>query len=597
MQRKEKDENTRIAIVNPDKCKPKQCSQECKKSCPVVMMGKECITINNIANISEKMCNGCGICTKKCPFNSIEIINIPKQLEHETIHRYGENTFKLHRLPIPKKNCVLGLVGTNGIGKSTAMKILGNKLKPNFGNYSTETDYKDLIKYYRGSDLQNYFSMLATSDATVSFKPQYIEVLTKAIKGKVKDFVDQKSDLIEKLDLSALLERDISQLSGGEIQRFALYDTCKKDANVYIFDEPSSYLDIKQRLKMAQLVREMCVENEKYVIVSEHDLSVLDYMSDHICCLYGKPAAYGVVTHPFTVRDGINIFLSGYIPTENMRFRDFELTFKVVENIVDIEIDKKKVRRTKYPVMSKTFDKQFKLEIEEGYFEESEIIVLLAQNGMGKTTFVRMLAGLEQPDSNSEIPTKNVSYKPQQIIPTFDGTVREYLQKNILNALNDLKFTNDVIKPMNLTDIMDNNIKTLSGGQLQKIAIVRTLGTPADMYLIDEPSTYLDCEQRIIVAKIIKHFMISNKKSCFVVEHDFLMSLYLADRVIVYEGTPSVMAIATAPQDLVSGMNKFLKQIGITFRRDVETGRPRINKLDSQKDKEQKISGNYFYNK
>jgi ATP-binding cassette subfamily E protein 1 len=71
---------------------------------------------------------------------------------------------------------------------------------------------------------------------------------------------------------------------------------------------------------------------DNYVIAVEHDLSILDYLSDFISVLYGEPGVYGVVTMPYSVREGINIFLAGFIPTENMRFRDEELTFKVVEN-------------------------------------------------------------------------------------------------------------------------------------------------------------------------------------------------------------------------------------------------------------------------
>ena len=130
MKRKEADDTeglTRIAIVNSDKCKPKRCRQECKKSCPVVRMGKLCIEVtpnDKIATISEDLCIGCGICVKKCPFEAVNIINLPSNLSKETTHRYSANSFKLHRLPTPRPGCVLGLVGTNGIGKSTALKIL-----------------------------------------------------------------------------------------------------------------------------------------------------------------------------------------------------------------------------------------------------------------------------------------------------------------------------------------------------------------------------------------------------------------------------------------------------------------------------------------
>ncbi len=135
-QNQTQDKLTRIAIVNNDKCKPKRCRQECKKSCPVVRMGKLCIEVtpnDKIAKISEELCIGCGICVKKCPFEAISIINLPSNLSRDTTHRYGQNTFKLHRLPTPRPGEVLGLVGTNGIGKSTALKILAGKLKPNLG--------------------------------------------------------------------------------------------------------------------------------------------------------------------------------------------------------------------------------------------------------------------------------------------------------------------------------------------------------------------------------------------------------------------------------------------------------------------------------
>lgn len=127
------------------------------------------------------------------------------------------------------------------------------------------------------------------------------------------------------------------------------------------------------------------------------------------------------------------------------------------------------------------------------------------------------------------------------------------------------------------------------------MALTLALGQPADMYLIDEPSAYLDSEQRIIAAKVIKRFIMHAKKTAFIVEHDFIMATYLADRVIVYDGEPAVAATAHAPQSLQSGMNLFLQNLGITFRRDPTNFRPRINKDESLKDREQKQAGTYYY--
>jgi ATP-binding cassette subfamily E protein 1 len=180
-----------------------------------------------------------------------------------------------------------------------------------------------------------------------------------------------------------------------------------------MFDEPSSYLDVKQRLNAARMIRSLLV-HDNYVIVVEHDLSILDYLSDFICCLYGAPGSYGVVTMPFSVREGINIFLAGFVPTENLRFRDEELTFKVSSEDDNIDLKKEtsmKDKTTKekeqmkkhfwtYPKMEKTLG-PFHVTVEEGVFGASETIVMLGQNGTGKTTMIKMLAGLLKPDDAS----------------------------------------------------------------------------------------------------------------------------------------------------------------------------------------------------
>jgi len=594
------DKLTRIAIVSTDKCKPKKCRQECKKSCPVVRMGKLCIEVtprDKIAFISEELCIGCGICPKKCPFEAIHIINLPTNLESNTTHRYSANSFKLHKLPVPRPGQVLGLVGTNGIGKSTALKILAGKLKPNLGKFDDPPDWEDILKYFRGSELQNFFTKILEDNLKAIIKPQYVDHIPRAVQGTVKEILAKRferengKEIIKELELKHVMDREIKLLSGGELQRFAIAMSAVQNADIYMIDEPSSYLDVKQRLKAAKVIRSL-LGPETYVIVVEHDLAILDYLSDFICVLYGVPGAYGVVTLPFSVREGINIFLDGHIPTENLRFREESLQFKIAETADDLYADKMRVYE--YPSMTKTLG-NFKLEIEGGEFTDSEIIVLLGQNGTGKTTFIRMLAGLLKSDSEDQVPELHVSYKPQKISPKFPNTVRMLLLKKIKSMFMHPQFQTDVVKPLNIDNILDQNVQTLSGGELQRVAIILCLGQAADIYLIDEPSAYLDSEQRIIAAKVIKRFIFHAKKTAFIVEHDFIMATYLADRVIVYDGKPSKHAYANAPQSLLSGMNKFLKSLEITFRRDPTNFRPRINKADSLKDKEQKLSGNYFF--
>ena len=266
------------------------------------------------------------------------------------------------------------------------------------------------------------------------------------------------------------------------------------------------------------MIRSLLAIN-KYIIVVEHDLSVLDYLSDFICCLYGKPGAYGVVTMPFGVREGINIFLAGFVPTENLRFRPEELTFKVSENEDErlAHVNDEAFSMYEYPSMVKT-QGGFTLSVDGGSFTDSEIVVLLGENGTGKTTFIRLIAGLIKPDDETiELPEFNVSYKPQKIAPKFEKTVRDLLMMKIRDAFLHPQFISDVVKPMNIDPLLDQYVKNLSGGELQRVALTLCMGTPADIYLIDEPSAYLDSEQRVWTSKVIKRFILHAKKAAFIV--------------------------------------------------------------------------------
>ena len=636
---------TRIAIVDPDRCKPNRCRLECKGSCPVNRQGQKCIEVgreSKVARIAESLCIGCGICPRKCPFGAIQIINLPTNLAQETTHRYGPNGFKLHRLPTPRPGQVLGLVGSNGIGKSTALKILAGKLKPNLGRVgdgdSDAPSWPEIVAHFRGGELQNFFGKLARDEIRAVIKPQFVDHIPRAVRGKVGQLLDSRderkraSEIRARLSLDDVWDRPIDALSGGELQRFAIAVVCVRQANVYLIDEPSSFLDIRQRLQAARVLRDLCADEEddgtttttttttasearvgRYVIVVEHDLSVLDYLSDFVCCLYGKPGAYGVVTLPFSVREGINVFLAGFVPTENLRFRDEALSFKVASDASSAIAEGKESNgargdggvRTRYPALRKRLG-DFSLRVEAGSFSTSEIVVLLGENGTGKTTWIRLLAGVLAPDADDEdgknpdrtnvpLPRLNVSYKPQKIAPKFQGTVRQLLASKIATSLAHSQWVADVMRPLNLDGVLDRLVGDLSGGELQRVAIALALGKPADVYLIDEPSAYLDAEQRHVVARILKRFVLHAQKTAFVVEHDFMLATYLADRVIVYEGTPARDCFAHAPDTLVAGMNRFLRSLDVTFRRDAASHRPRINKANSVKDRSQKRAGTFFY--
>lgn len=577
-------------------------------------MGKLCIEVtptSKIAFLSEILCNGCGICTRKCPMNAIQIINLPKSLDSETSHRYHSNGFKLHRLPIPRSGEVLGLVGANGTGKTTALKILAGVIKPNLGNFSQPPEWKEIITNYRGSEIQNCLKQVSLGKQLVAFKVQHIDLSKQAgTVGQVLEKIqtvnnhdpEHVKSLAQELEIDHLLENKIATLSGGEAQRFAILCTVLKNATLYIFDEPSSYLDIRQRVTVANVIRRLSRKTGIFVIVIEHDLAMLDYIADFVCVLYGTPGAYGVVTAPMSTSHGLNIFLDGYLPSENMRFRNFALSFKTSARDDDKQIldqdekdEKGQIDRFTYPAFKYSVADKFTLNVEAGSFMPSQISLLLGQNGTGKTTLVKILAGLVKLEGKSvEIPEISISYKPQMIKISSTGTVSELLYSKIQRMMSHVTFQQEVVKPLGLERLMDQLVSTLSGGEIQRVAIALCLGKPAKLYLIDEPSAYLDSEQRMIVAKIIRKFILSSHRSAFIVEHDFMMATYLADQIITFSGKPGLEATCHTPASPQDGLNAFLKEMKITLRRDATSHRPRINKLDSVMDCLQKKSGSYF---
>jgi ATP-binding cassette subfamily E protein 1 len=567
----------RIAVLNKDRCKPIECNYLCQRMCPRVRTGEETIITDSETRrpiIVESLCSGCGICVKKCPFEAISVINLPEEIG-EPVHQYAVNGFRLYNLPTPRKG-VVGLVGANGIGKTTVIRILAGEIKPNLGE---DAGWEDIIERFRGKEIQSYLERLSRGEIRAVYKPQYVDLIPKRVKGKVLDILkkgDETGNLdntIESLNLRNSVQKDIRELSGGELQRVSIAACLTKDADIYLLDEPSSYLDVKERLNIAKIIREI---TERYVLVVEHDLIVLDYLSDHIHVIYGKPGVYGAISNIKSVRVGINEYLDGFLRSENMRFRE------------GIKFDVRSPREKKeaaglvsYPKLEKRYDK-FGLYVNPGKIHASELLGILGPNATGKSTFVRILAGDIKADNVDLDLGVRISYKPQYIKP------RKILVKS-------LKLKPGLIENFTLTHLMDKRVNELSGGELQKVAIVDCLSRDADLYLLDEPSAHLDVEERLNLAKYLKKFAMEKETSVLVVEHDVLLIDYLSDELMVFDGVSGVNGHASNPMDLKSGMNKFLRKMDITFRRDPETGRPRANKTGSIKDREQRGKGEYYY--
>jgi ATP-binding cassette subfamily E protein 1 len=588
---------TRVAVLKAEKCKVKKCGQLCISFCPMVRSRVEAIKVEgNKAVISEMLCSGCGICVKKCPFKAISIVNLPDELEKDCSHRFGPNAFKLFRLPTPSPGIVLGLLGQNGIGKTTTLKVLSGEFKPNLGDFENPPEWNEIIPHYRGSTLQEYLQKMSESNLTVAHKPQYVDKIPKAVSGKVNELlekVDERGvlrEIAETLDLKKIWDRKLEVLSGGELQRVAVAAALSREANVYLFDEPSSYLDVKQRLQVARAIRSL-KEQEKTILVAEHDLAIIDYLSDQICLFYGEPSVYGVVSHVHGVRTGINIYLQGYIPDENILFRKESIIFH--EKPPSLGAGAGEILLS-WNRLEKKFE-DFQLAVEPGEIKRGEVIGILGPNGIGKTTFVKILAGIEETDDQQEFGELIVSYKPQYIAAEYEGTVQELLMGVAKETFTSSWYKTEIIQPLNVNVLLDRNVMELSGGELQKIAVAACLSRKADLFLLDEPSAYLDVEERLNVGRTIRRVIEAQNVPAFVVEHDVVTQDFIADRLMVFSGEPGVNGIAKPPTTLRKGMNGFLKEMDVTFRRDSVTRRPRVNKEKSKMDKFQKQIGEYYY--
>lgn len=559
-------------------------------------MEEDTITIDSKSKkpvMSEELCSGCGICTNRCPFNAVSIINLPEALK-DPIHRYGQNMFELFGLPTIRDESVVGMLGPNGIGKSTIIRILSSELKPNLGNYDEENSWEDIINYFKGSQLQNYFKKLSKGELKVVHKPQMVDLLPKFVKGSVRDLmegVNERGTITEVkdvLELDSIMDRNIKNLSGGELQRVAIAAAVLREADFYYFDEPTSWLDVRQRLNAVKVIRDLA-ENGKSVLVIEHDLAALDAISDYVHILYGEPGGYGVVSQLRGVRVGINTYINGFLREENVRFRKQPIVFDVRPPSAEVDTEE----LTEYSNLKKKF-KDFSLEVESGKVHHDEIITAFGPNGIGKTTYAKMLAGVTKPDIGKINKKVKVSYKPQYVASDFSGTVQELLITTAPNYGTNL-FKTEIVRPFSLEELMDKEVQDLSGGELQRLSVALTLSQEADIYLFDEPTAFLDVEQRLKTARAVKRVVESRNSSSIIVDHDIVFIDYISDRAMVFSGEPGVEGHSSAPMNLRSAMNRFLEEVGITFRRDKETKRPRVNKQNSYLDREQKEKGEYYY--
>ena len=589
----------RVAVLDKELCQPKKCGLECIKYCPVNKSGADCIVLNEEtkkAQIDEDICNGCGICVKVCPFDAITIVNLATELATDKVHQYGQNSFRLYKLPTPKKGEVVGLLGRNGMGKSTVVNILSGNLKPNLGRYEEPPEWDEILKYYSGTELKSHFEKIKDGKIRASIKPQQVQQIAQAFEGTGRELIAKYDErgvgdqLIEELGLKNAVDHSLSELSGGELQRIAVAVAAAKDAEFYFFDEPSSYNDVFQRAGVARVIQSLA-KLGRSVMVVEHDLTLLDYLSDYIEVLYGEPAAYGIVSNVLSTKVGINVFLDGYLPTENVRFRDKQFSFDVSSSTDEFQQGEEVIT---YPKLEKKFS-AFSVSIEPGQVRKGEVLGVMGANALGKTTMMKMIAGVEKPDTGEVDKKVKIAYKPQYLQNDIDVEVISVLDKANGGPIEGSIEEEQIVDHLKIKKLYNKSVKNLSGGELQKVAVASCLLQKVDVYALDEPSAFLDVEDRIAIAKFIQKFVRSFGKSAIIIDHDIQLMDLISDNMVMFEGESGKEGHATAPLSKAEAMNRFLKSLDISFRRDEKSKRPRVNKAESRLDKEQKQTGNFYY--
>ena len=564
-------------------CNPVQCNLECMRGCPSNRLRKECTFLvdrktgerhidfkyeyskelksKSVAFIEPSLSQGCSICAKACPFHAITVVNLPEAKEEEMVFSYGKNGFSLYKMAIPRAG-IVAIVGENGCGKSTNLKLIAKKLIP------IQTPTKEIKEYFE-----------KTKDGDLVYKPQEIsgegekrkvrELLQKTASGGTSARnVDEEnsrngaenrlSELTKIFDLDKIMDRELQQLSGGELQKVIVTAALLHEKEIYFLDEPFSFLDYVYRVRLINYLLERLPDRK--VVIVDHDISLLSYLCKKSYLMFGEAGAYGIVSQIYSTDRAINMFMGGFIAPENMKFRDSAIAYKHYAEEAHknklLELGAARIERGTFLVENPS-----PIQINEG-----EIVGIAGKNGIGKSTFCHNIF---------EKNLRDAAFK-EQVLKRESGTAGKYMQKNDL-------FSDNYLRGMKMQKLEFYEISKLSGGEMQKLEIFRALNQDRKIYILDEPTNMLDVGARIALSKMLRE-RASADRAVIVVDHDLEFLYNTVDRLIVMDGKSGEHGYVKGIFDKEAGVRMLMEEFDLSYRKDSETKRLKLNKQGSKKD-------------
>lgn len=450
-------------------------------------------------------------------------LNVPKE---PPIH-VNENGFQLYSLPEIPEAGAHGIAGSDSLGKTTSLLLLAGKIDPSKGWYAAVTRYG-------GTRLGEHLKRLEADNTRVSLKPQDIARLRHMpdLHKNIED-LEIRGEIASDLGITDVPKiGELEKLDAAELQLVAIAAALSSRADIYLLDEPTNFLDIRQKMRVAALIRKVAAT--KPIIIADHDIAFLDFTCDTIQILYGEAEKWSALTETYPAARALGYIVGGYIPEKKFTLASPTRPAKrMPAGEILMKINGMRIKRP-----------GFELRMPAGEIRKGGHIAVIGEKGLGRSSLLGAIAGEIKPASGEIKGTPAISLKPQHL------SVRNV--KNLMKGV-----PTELIKSIGLERLMGRGPYTPSEGERQKLAVMMCLAKEADLYIFDEPSQGLDILSRLAAARLI-----AEKPAALVTDHDIFFLASITEDAWLLSGKPGQRSEVTKRQ-LPLAIKSLLKEFGL----------------------------------